>query len=80
MGVARRPKGKVKKALGPRKALEALAQKLGAHVVKRQRERGIPAPSAPAVEFDDVAGWADVPKQMMPSGGVQRRFIWTRQS
>lgn len=42
MGVVRRLKGKVKKPLGPRKALEALARKLGAQVVKRQRARGIP--------------------------------------
>lgn len=37
MGAAWRPKGKVKKALGPRRAFEALVRKLGAQVVKRQR-------------------------------------------
>lgn len=75
MGVVRRPKGKVKKPLGPRKALEELARKIGAQVVKRQRERGIPEPSAPSVEFDEVTGWADVPRQTMPSRKGRRRFI-----
>ena len=75
MGGVRRPKGKAKKPLGPRKALEALAQKLAAQIVKRQLERGIPEPVAPAVVFDDVTGWADVPRQTTPSREVRRRFI-----
>ena len=75
MGVVSRPKGKVKKPLGPRKALEELARKLATQVVKRRQERGIPEPTTPAIEFDDVTGWADVPRQTMPSGEVRRRFI-----
>lgn len=67
MGAVRRPKGKAKKPLGPRKAIEALALKLAAQIVKRQLERGIPEPSAPSVEFDEATGWADVPRQTMPS-------------
>lgn len=75
MGLVRQPKGKAKRPLGPRKEIEALARKLAAQVVKRQLERGMSKPTAPAVEFDDVTGWADVPRQTTPSGKVRRRFM-----
>ena len=70
-----RAKRKPKKPLGPRKALEAMAQRMAARIMARQREKGAAKPSVRVVEFDDVTGWADVPKYTAPASEVRRRFV-----
>lgn len=72
MSAAKGRKGKPKKPLSPRKALEVTAHRLAVQVMRRQRARGIPEPSATAVEFDDLTGWAKVAGQTMPSREVRR--------
>lgn len=64
-----------KKPPGPRKALEAAAKRAAGKIMARQRESGVAAPSVPAVEFDDVTGWADVPKYTAPATEARRRFV-----
>ena len=66
---------KAKKPLGPRKALEAMAARLGAEIMARQRERGAQVPAGSAVVFDDVTGWADVPRYTSPERESKRRFV-----
>lgn len=68
-------KRKPKRPHGPRKALEAMAQRMAAKMMARQRERDAAEPSVHVVEFDDVTGWADVPKHTAPALEVRRRFV-----
>jgi hypothetical protein len=66
-------KRKPKRPLGPRKALEAMALRMAANVMARQRKRiGAAEPSVHVVEFDDITGWADVPKHTAPSQEARR--------
>lgn len=71
MSVARR---RTKKPLGPRKAVEAMALRLGDRIMARQRERGA-APTGSAIAFDDGAGLADEPRYTSPELESKRRFI-----
>lgn len=74
MSAARRRKGKPKKPLGPRKALEAKALRLGAKIMAKQRKKA-GEHSGPAVAFDDATGWADVPRYTSPKLESKRRFV-----
>jgi hypothetical protein len=70
-----RRKKKPKKPLGPRKALEAMALRMAAKIMARQRERGAFAPAGSTVVFDDATGWADVPRYTSPERESKRRFV-----
>ncbi len=61
--------------MGPRKALEAMALRLGAKIMARQRERGGPAPAGATVVFDEATGWTDAPQYTSPERESKRRFI-----
>lgn len=64
-----------KKPPGPRKALEAMAARLGDEIMARQRERGAQVSPESTVVFDEATGWADVPRDTSPMLESRRRFI-----
>lgn len=70
MTAARRRKGKPKKPLGTRKALEAMALKLGAGIMRRQKERAASLNSL-NVEADAEP---QTPKYVSPALEAKRRL------
>jgi hypothetical protein len=70
----RAAKGKPKKPLGPREAVEAMALRLAADIMAGQRERATPAPAGSAVVLDNITGRADVPRYAARALESKRRF------
>lgn len=71
MSAARRRKGKPKKPLGRKAALEPMALQLGADIIKKQPER---AALPPACDMEPDAETDGQPKYVSPALEAKRRF------